>query len=165
MIIDIELEIKSLDVFDSSNSIWKLIEKYKINDLDLTSKKFNYRSLDIIVQPIKLLSNTDVFCIKYKLIKGCSNCKIHKIEESFYTPYIDINIDDIINNNSLEITLGNIFKNTNNVYDKCGYDSKLKIYNEKSPSCYNIFMELNYPPILFLLFELTNENLNLFYGV
>lgn len=43
------------------------------------------------------------------ILKGCSHCHIHNTEERFYTPYIDMPIFDIINDNTSDMTIGNIF--------------------------------------------------------
>ena len=74
MIINIAIEVVNLNVYDSKNTIWYLIEKFKNSELDLTLEKYHYKDLDTIIQPIKLLSNSEIFCVKYKNIKGCSHC-------------------------------------------------------------------------------------------
>ena len=53
--------------------IWRIFDKNIIPELDLTSKKMKYKEMNSILQPINLLKNNHIFCIKYNIYEGCSN--------------------------------------------------------------------------------------------
>lgn len=57
MVIKLALETINLKDYDSINSIWSFIEKFKISELELTLDKYHYKDLDTIIQPIKLSNN------------------------------------------------------------------------------------------------------------
>ena len=55
-----------------NGGIWKLFEKYQINELDLISDRNNFKQYSSIIQALNIFKNIDIFCLKYNLIKGCS---------------------------------------------------------------------------------------------
>ena len=55
-----------------NGEIWKLFEKYQINELDLISDRNNFKQYSSIIQALNIFKNIDIFCLKYNLIKGCS---------------------------------------------------------------------------------------------
>ena len=117
-----------------------IIEHNKILSYELTKENIQFKRFDSIIQPIKLLSNIDLFCIKYKLLKGCSHCQKSEIKYLYYKLFIDINLDNILKNNNLEYIIINIFENTKSVCEVCGYDNN----NIISQSKYHRMTEVKY---------------------
>jgi len=102
--------------------IWKLFDKYKVEDIDLISEKSYYKKFYNILQAINLLKDNELFCLKYNLYEDCTLCTIANEKIEYLVPYIEIKESDL----KLEINLEDIVKrkltNVQFLCLLCGYD-------------------------------------------
>ena len=56
----------------------------------------NYKQFNSIIQPINFLKNLEAFCVRYKVLVGCSICTnpIEKLE--YLEPCIHISLKDFL---------------------------------------------------------------------
>lgn len=138
-----------------SKGIWEYLIKYKTKDFDLTTKHNKFKEFNSIMQPINLLKNNNIFCVKYFSVEGCTLCNLPKKKDNFYSPCIEINYEDIINDSSLNDKFNSLFVNSYYTCLNCGYDENDNIINQNT--CYKIISEILYPEFLFVAFEFINE--------
>ena len=134
-----------------------MIKKHKTSIFDLTSQNQCFKEFNTIIQPILLLKELDIFCIKYNILEGCSFCQYQDKRNLYYKPYIEISLDEIKNNLDLELILTNKFKNNYSYCNICGYDINGQIIDSKNPSHYYVLIEKFLPDIIILIFEFTES--------
>ena len=89
-----EILIKS-NFKEKNLGFWKIIEKYKIDNigiLDSKNKSFNF---DNIRSVYKFFNNNSIFCLKYKLKRYCSLCTYIINIEEYFNSYITINLEEL----------------------------------------------------------------------
>ena len=136
--------------------IWKIFDNNIIPELDLTSKNMNYKQMNSILQPINLLKNIDIFCIKYNLYEGCSICTSPTNKTEYLEPCISISLDNFLKKESLTNIIQLRLKNFQSTCPNCGYDDIKNIINPDS--YFKIYSKIEMPKILFLNFEFIDES-------
>ena len=106
---------------------WPIINNYCLNNNNLSSLKTNYKKFDTIVQPINML---DLFCIKYEILYGCSNCSLPENKTKLYQPFIEVTLEDLENDIDLSKIINYKFLNYTSLCQKCSYNEEKK-YNTK----------------------------------
>ena len=92
---NISTDVLNMKEKEFKKGIWPIINKYSIKKNSLCSLKINYKKFDTIVQPINFLKNIDLFCIKYEILEGYSNCTLPENKEKFYKPFIEVTLEDL----------------------------------------------------------------------
>ena len=112
--------------------------------------------MNSILQPINLLKNNHVFCIKYNIYEGCSICTTPISNTEYLDPCIPITLKNFLNKENLTNILQSRLQNSQSTCPKCGYDENKIIIN---PFTYfKIFSKIEIPLIIFISFEFIDES-------
>ena len=107
--------------------------------------------MNSILQPINLLKNNHVFCIKFNIYEGCSICTTPTSNTEYLVPCIPITLKNFLNKENLTNILQSRLQNSQSTCPKCGYDENKIIIN---PFTYfKIFSKIEIPLIIFISFE------------
>ena len=133
-----------------NGEIWKLFEKYQINELDLISDRNNFKQYSSIIQALNIFKNINIFYLKYNLIKGFSLCSKAKESIEYLSTFIEIKTLNLQNKYNVEDIVKNKLNNVQSVSPLCEYNKNNKIISQTYFKIYKFYV--------FITFEFTDEH-------
>ena len=121
-------EILKLDLIGLNDGIWNLIEKFKTSNFDLS--KVGFKEYYTILKHLENMKNNKYFCIKYKIMKGCSTpkCVETSTNYEFFSSTINFNEEYILQYNVFNL-IEILFSNINTYCTKCQWKDGTIIKN------------------------------------
>ena len=145
---------------DYKNGFWKYLNNNKDLNVDLTTDLMCFKKKGSLYQILDLLRCNNIFCYEYKLEEGCSNknCIKNKISNNYLNPYIVFQEEEIISNENIISKFKKLMRNEISACIKCGYSPDGDILDIENPTYYRIIHDKIQPKIIFVLFDLLNQN-------
>ena len=142
--------IINLTINQLNRGIWSLIYIYKNNYPFLL---VNYKEYNNITQLFHRFNNNKIFYFKYESLEECNICTPAMKKESWLNNIImnDLNYLSLYNIEQL------IYYNLKNDAYNCWYHDE-KIINSNITNYYKTIIKVEVPNIIFIGFELSNEN-------
>lgn len=137
--------------------IWDFFNKNKNNFYDFTSETLFYKKQATFYHLLDLFRCNELFCCKYELEEGCSNCGYSNTSINFLNSYITIREINIIKNIEINSITNNLLLNELTHCSLCGYKDG-RIIDINNPKYYRIFKKKFLPKFIFIVFDLLNEN-------
>ena len=116
----------------------------------------NYKEYNNITQLFHRLYNNKIFCFKYESLEGCNICTPAMKKESWLNSIIMYDLSYLSLYNIEQLIYYNL-KNDACMFPHCGYHDE-KIINPNITNYYKTIIKVEVPNIIFIGFELSNEN-------
>ena len=135
---------------------WKIIEKYKLDNIGILEPKNNPFNFDNIGSVYKFFNNNSIFCLKDRLKRFCSLCTYNINIEEYFNSYITINLEELNKYKNIEDKIHDLLIVSYCSCPVCGinYINKLE-KDEKYKYCFKSSFEIiSYPKYIFFLFDM-----------
>ena len=146
--------ISSLDKKDLNKGVWNLIDKLNKDPLNL--KEEGYKNVYAISQLFSQLNNNKIFCFEREREEKCFKCNYNNVYNDYLGPIIQINFEDL--NSDIKKTIEEKFINQLILCHKCTWIDRGNTILSNNPTLSKIIKNINVPEIIFLFFDIGEEN-------